>query len=377
MKDRFFYNKEEMVILLNVLKPYPLVQINAALNQLTEDKNEYIVDKYGRLGHLINIGDLYLFQPLELKNKRNSVYERSTPLYYNHDKIKINFPKELKVNEAIIKLNEDPENEKAKTYLYQTIEAKYNLVITDPVETIVKGEKNWYKLCNKAIKKMKKMSDLNENTLLYLVAEHIIDELRLPDIVFILNEINTNPIYETEGVFPLIKRYITKHIMTGKHELKGFLWKESGKSSILVKEKDREQWRMAEAEDIKDLELVMTERKTKLIDNLNTLIGFMNDFKSENYTVFKTKFINSPRVLGARCDQNSSISKSIELLNSIIGRKLYTSSEDLSQRQICIIQELYLRLFENEKKNNKHWFLSPADAVLTNIEKYTIVKKLK
>lgn len=379
MKDRFFYKKEEIVVLLNVLKPYPLVQINAALNQLTEDKNEYIVDKYGRLGHLVNIGDLYLFQPLELKNLRSSVYERSVPLYYTHDKINIHLPKDLKVNEAILKLNEAPEKEAVKSSVYETIESKYNLVITEPSpkQPITKGEKNWYKLCNKAIKILKNRGNLTENTLLYLVAEHIVDELQLADILFILNELNANPIYETRGVFPLIKKYMTRQIMTGKNGIKGFLWKENGKQVIFVKEKDREQWHLAEAEDIKDLSHVIDERKTNIINNLNILIGFMNDFKSENYTVFKTKYIDSPRVLGARCDQNSNINKSIELLNSIVGRKVYMLTDDMSQRQICILQELYFRLFENEKKNNKHWFLSPADAVLTNIEKYTTVRKLK
>ena len=54
------------------MQNYPLIQINAALQQLTEDKTEFITDKYGRHGNLINIGDLYLFQPVELNNKQIS-----------------------------------------------------------------------------------------------------------------------------------------------------------------------------------------------------------------------------------------------------------------------------------------------------------------
>ena len=62
---------------INLIKKYPLIQINSALKQLIEDKNEFISDKYGRLGNLINIGDLYLFQPLELNNKNVSLYDLS------------------------------------------------------------------------------------------------------------------------------------------------------------------------------------------------------------------------------------------------------------------------------------------------------------
>ena len=91
--------------------------------------------------------------------------------------------------------------------------------------------------------------------------------------------------------------------------------------------------------------------------------------------VFKTKDITNPRDLGARCDQHSMKNTAIELLNNIIGNDMFSSQLDLPQREICIIQELYLRLFDREKKNNKRWLLSPPEAVLTSIEKFTTVVK--
>jgi len=206
-----------------------------------------------------------------------------------------------------------------------------------------------------------------------LVAEHIVDDMQLTDIVFILNEIDTNLLYEKAEPFKQIKSYIKRKILVGKNGIKGFLWKKNGEQLIYVKQKDTP-WHSAEAEDKKDLIDIMNQTKTELLSNVNTIIGFMNDFKKENYTVFKTKNINSPRVLGARCDQNSNVSKSIELLNSIVGSDLYSTKLKMRQRQICIIQELYLRVFENERKNKKHWFLSPPYAVLTGIEKFTNVK---
>ena len=85
---------------INLIKDYPLVQINAALNQLVEDKNEYISDAFGRIGNLINIGDLYLFQPIELTNKNISLYDRSVPLQFKHEDLKFILPENL--TEAII-----------------------------------------------------------------------------------------------------------------------------------------------------------------------------------------------------------------------------------------------------------------------------------
>jgi len=77
MRSGFFYKKETII---EKLKKYPRIQIFAALSHLIEDITEELVDKYGKPGHLINIGDYYLFQPTELNNKRISLYERMTPI---------------------------------------------------------------------------------------------------------------------------------------------------------------------------------------------------------------------------------------------------------------------------------------------------------
>jgi hypothetical protein len=377
MKERFFYRKKDLVTLLNVLKPYPLVQINAALHQLIEDKTEYITDKYGRLGHLINIDDLYLFQPLELNQNKSSIYDRSVPLDVKHDKILIKLPKEIKVNEAIIKIKEKDEQEvkgrESTSDLYTKIAENYNLAITE--QLIVKGEKNWYMFCHLGIDFLVK-NGFDRKTIQQLLAEHIMDELYLTDILTILKDFEQNPIYETQEVFKYIKLYVKKQILTGKHNLKGFLWKEKGNKVLLVKESGvADEWHLAEAVDEKNLEEKLIEQKTTILKNLNTLIGFMISFKTEEYVVFKTKNINNLRDDGARCDQSSK-SKAIDILNVITDNNYkYPPEKKISQRVICVIQELYLRLFDRERKDTKRWFLSPPETFLTNIDKYTTAEK--
>jgi hypothetical protein len=288
-------------------------------------------------------------------------------------------PKELKLNEAIIKVQDQPTESLKVAALHKTLETNY-LMATTP-QTISKGEKNWYMFSYRAMELLKK-GGLSLETLQYLIAEHMIDDLPLADILLLLNQYETNPLYTTGGiVFKHIKTYLNKQLLQGRNGLRGFLWKNQGKLVVLVKdatkEKEEEVWHIAEAEDIKDLEEEMNEKKTDLLTHLNQLIGFTNNFKTENYVVFKTKDVTNPRDLGARCDQNSNKSKAIEILNSIVGKNLYSTQLDIPQREICVLQELYLRAFEREGRNNKHWFLSPPEAVLTNIEKYTTVVKTK
>ena len=376
MKERFFYRKKDLVVLLNVLKPYPLVQINAALQQLVEDKTEYITDKYGRLGQLINVGDLYLFQPLELNEPHSSIYERSVPLMVKHDKINVKLPKEIKVNEAIIKIKEVKKDE--TTDLYTKLEQNYTMAIMKQV--VVKGEKNWYMFFHLCIDFLVR-NGFQINVLYQLLAEHMVDELYLSDILVILNDFQENPRYDTQDVFKYIKTYMAKQILTAKG-LKGFLWREKNKQVLLVKSAGQGEdttWHVAEPEDLKDFQPQLAEREKNIRANLNQLMGFMNNFKTEDYVVFKIKDINNPRDSGARCDQSSK-SKANDILNDIVGVDNYKEppSKNISQKELCILQELYLRFFDRERKDKKRWFLSPPEAVLMNIEKYsTVVKKGK
>ena len=97
-KDAFFYKKtgsNGIIAHVNAVRQYPIAQINLALTQMVTDSNEYVNDKYGRLGRIINVGDYYLFQPIELTDKRISIYERSAPVPYKHTAIEYPLPQEV------------------------------------------------------------------------------------------------------------------------------------------------------------------------------------------------------------------------------------------------------------------------------------------
>ena len=66
---------------------------------------------------------------------------------------------------------------------------------------------------------------------------------------------------------------------------------------------------------------------------------------------------------GARCDQSGKkeANKLIQLIFSIKKIKLDVSS--LHQLQICILQELYLRMLDKNMVNGKKWFLTPSEVL--------------
>ena len=74
---------------------------------------------YGRNGRLVNIGQYYLFQPVELMNPQISLFERSTPMQYKNESVKIKMEIPSVLQDEMIKINtitnnSDKNNENAK-----------------------------------------------------------------------------------------------------------------------------------------------------------------------------------------------------------------------------------------------------------------------
>ena len=110
-KDGFFYKKtgpNGIIAHVNAIRHYPIAQINLALTTMVSDPNEYVNDKYGRLGRVINVGDYYLFQPIELTDKRISIHERSTPVPFKHSSIQYPLPGEVTEDYLGVRLGEGP-----------------------------------------------------------------------------------------------------------------------------------------------------------------------------------------------------------------------------------------------------------------------------
>ena len=204
--------------------------------------------------------------------------------------------------------------------------------------------------------------------------------------MFYDNPLN-NEKYNSEELFKYIKKYIDEKKMKGKNNIHGFLFQEKAVQITIItttKNIGKGKWHIAEPEDKKDLKDVLLTKKEDIMNNLNKFIGFMGNFKSEGYVVFKVKNTLNKRDIGLRCDQLSSKTRGRELLNNIVeeydGEEKYTNEwmEDKKNKQtlirICIMQEFYLRMFENNKKNQKRWFLNPGESVLTNIDKKSVTK---
>lgn len=362
-KKKFFYKKDALISEINIVKNYPIIQINAALTALIDDENEYITDRFNRLGHLRNIEEYYVFQPIELNDENISVFDRRNPIDYKHNSIV--YP--LKQTEEPIKIkptiNESTVNTMTNKQLI-LIKEKYDSA-HKTVTTIERGEEDWYVYASmlKSTNYLKDNYNIGDDEYGDFIIQHILEYLNFEETVEVLDYLYFTPILsEFDG---RLKNFYDSVILQNKGII-GIIVPKENKQYLLVK--GDKKWTKGESEDYTDL---TPEFKKMLIpiSQYNQYVGFIGNFKNE-YNIFKVKNMEDKRGKGARCDQTSK-SDTVELLNNILNTNKYTPENTKGRKKLefCVIQEMLLRYFNKIKKDNKTWFLNLSAAMINNIEK--------
>jgi hypothetical protein len=408
MKEGFFYKKDNLINLIQIPKKYPFVQIYSALTTLIEDNNEFIVDKYGRNGRLINIGDYYLFQPVEILDKNVSIYERSIPIDYKHTSIQFDLKEDIikksdknqskkliieedKNQDKYIQMNENKANNKAATGAKILIDDfNKNINLTKEFSKgnrVPRGDDNWYKHCGVVIIKMSLEYPESKEYLLDFLIAHMIELLLFQEKLDMMNYIYSLEKLTTNSVEFIIKQYFDRKSIKMKNKNDAIILYDLDKMKIMILNNNNV-WIEAEPEDKREFEETkeVKELLNFKISDYNNIIGFIGYEKNNNYLIFKTKDMLKKRDTGARCDESGK-NKTIQMINTIVGEEKYTKEntrilkepngaiiqEAIGQVELCIIQEFILRYFDKIKKDNKKWFLTPEMALYYKL--YTIFNK--
>jgi len=391
MKESFFYKKDILLDLINIPKKYPNIQIFAALTYLIEDRSEPIIDKYDRTGYLINIGDYYLFQPSELRDKHLSIYDRSVPIDYKHNMI------DFQLKQDIIKPAVDMRNihdihdiddihDKDKIVIIAAkniiddLKDQYDLAIkftTGP--KVERGDDDWYKHCGIVMKKMLAKKEATMEELLGFLVEHILDFLTFKDKVIVMNYLYSldNPKRNTFEWFA--KKYFHDHTIVEKN-LKAIILYDFNVRKTMILNKDNI-WELAEPED--ELEIDNSKEGKKLLNfNIGNytspdgIIGFIGYKKNSKNLIFKTKDVFSSRDTGATCIEAGK-SKTLVILNKIIGNEKYTKEntklikddqknviqEPIGETELCVLEEFILRKKNKDSGDKNKWFLTSDMAI--------------
>ena len=379
---------------------------------MLQRKNEYITDLLDRLGHLVNIGDYYMFQPVEIENKHISRLERVKPIDYKRNSLIFNLPGQISDSRFTHNVEADlNENSHIRETLSQNLED-----LQKPAVMGSEHKNNWVRHCAWAIYNLGKYNnEIPKEDLLSYAMDHIIDSLSYYEKLQLLKYITPKEDAEEGGggggaaaIDKYIKDYMKKHrFEDGKYKGIAFtrLDKPSHHGQYSILTKDGKKWEVNELAIGQGLGKAFYVKFQKHTDKINDFIGFMINFKGDQI-VFKTKYTEASESgrsnKGQRCDRGESKGAIIKKINKlledetrkdkyILGKhhksiiEFINGETDIKQMaetaggkdkvikinslQLCVEMELLIRHFQAIHKNEKIWFFSTLETIVNRIEK--------
>ena len=382
-REAFFYKKEALFHAIRRTKEYPYVQIYSALTQLIDDENEFIVDKYGRHGRLVNIGEYYLFQPLELTNQHVSLFDRSVPLDYKHSMVNFQLKhlsnkdkkRDQDVSEQLqLAQQQGVQFPEGKHLLEETIQPMFNTVKEYQEKgKVPRGDDNWFKHCGVVINKIVHDFPGIEPHLNHFVIAHIIETLLFQDKIHLMNYLYSLENIPTDSVASYAKSYFDRHVISTPHFIVYIAY---NLDKRMIMQLDNSSWK--EVTSMIDMNEIAKHKLVKQyidipMDEYNTTVGFLGYEKGNASLVFKTKNMQSKRDTGARCDEAGK-AKNIAKLNQLLGEEKYNAAyaKTVGNIELCVFTEFVLRYFNETKHNGKYWFFTPEMAIYHKL--YNILK---
>ena len=349
-KEFYVLKKDRLIQFFN--KTYTTEEILSALHSIIEQ--DYLTDKYNRLGNLINIGNYYLFQPVELLNKQISLYDKTRPLFYKKQilSIPVKKPKTPKID------------------IFKQLVEDYMLARN--IQIVNSKDKYYYRFCQLAVIRLAKDLGINKDLLEPFIIAHQMESLVYHEKLEVLNYLYFNQLDEYQLK---LKAYFDTYILhTNTSQFIYIIYKTTYKVLVL----EQNSWIDAKETELLDLNKSIKERVT--IPNFmptlpyNNIIGFMYPFKDKQI-IFKTKNINIKRSKGARCDQASKYSPQgvVSIINSVLESPDHfttSNSRKILVTELCIYLEYLLRYYHSIKFKKKTWFFSSELAIMLNIPEY-------
>ena len=398
-KGEHFYKFSELITLINVTKQYPIDQIYSALTAFVKNKTEFLVDRYGRRGNLINKGDIYAFQPIEINDEAITVFERAVPIDVKRAAINLEVPKEFPQSTEL--KTGSPKSTKGiarsdEAYFSIITDFKEKLNNATTVQELGQGDRDWYKNAGLVFNHLQVVRGLDAKDIVRFIIQHMVDVLLPPDKLTLITHFYSKVREEelTDEVEREVKNYLNNK-MINVENLTGFLIADKANWNIYIQSDDPENldgqkiWTEAEPEDVRDFEQsgVLSETFGQDPDKYSPIIGFINMFKSGKEMVFRTKdFTQKQNNTGTRIDALIKADV-VKRLNEVLEDKTVPNemrekaynigrtkdkTADILQMGMCIILEMVLRQRTEDEFGGKVWFLNPEQAIYNNIAKYQV-----
>ena len=405
-KENYFYTKEDIIKNLNIKHDFSLLAINNALDELVTNELQVIKDKYDRPGRIINIDNLYIYQPNELNNYNSSLYNKSSPYLIRKDSIRYKVPDDIDKKIQIDTVQ--------KTHISEKIDLSKIFKNSEDIlknlffnyTNILDGNKNFIKkksdsklnLLSFVINLNNKNNDIFSieiNTLKKIILNILVDNLNLNSQLNLLQYVYNN--YENyldndeseyKEIVKYLKNYYDSNIINIIHNQKsidGFIFPyksdyEKYTLYILKKEQDKYFLKKGEKMDYNRFNNKIEEKYTITVSDYAPALAYLQINETADFYDFKIKHIDrksNKHTPGKVCKNFHTIDeKYVSFLNEFIDSSIYEkiNSENKLGKYLCAISEIYFRYYDLIKKDDKKWF---SDLNTSIINKFVIEKKNK
>ena len=378
-KEKYMYERKDLIKSIKVKREYKRDEILNALSILINDKTEYIEDNIGRKGRLLNVGDLYLFQPIEIGQEQLTMYQRQHPMPY-------------KANSFMIKLEDFKKKKGDKIDIIKEFFENLEFVFDE------KKFENTIKLWEEDKKKLDGFNKKfhyhikNVTTLLNEKMKIDKDDLKRYSVFKMVDGLKDNfnsklkllNIYQKDDMYKenigdkvkakdIIKEYFSKYMFMDDEyciisNFKSNTFDDKSKGQIFVVKKVGDKY-----EKIKESNMMFYLKKyirEKPIEMLNMnkiyeLIGFSSYIVEtrKDDIVFRYKKTDDNKVnKGVRCDNNNNKRMSQAARTTLIKLLFKKNPEDFNDVKIAELNKQ--KKFDHEGVTDKYANITPYDTCL-------------
>jgi hypothetical protein len=403
-KEKYFYTKTDIIKHITAFKDYPLEHINNALDELVNNENIFITDKYNNSGKLINIDTMYIFQPADL-NTDATLFERTNPILTKPNELKVNISDSVRLDKTQenngLHANEKKEKNTSQIKFYANndldglstsnitliksiiaeLENNYKYIITHFQQ--VKGTKpikdNKYFYYGKIMDILSEKKVLTRDEVHSLAIHILLDDLDYNNtVLLVIYLLNASYGEETDFNKQLLNYYNSKILKSTNAKTKALLIPNKSEfrdyTLYMIKNVSTSESEkpanvilvIGEFEDYNDFDKVIQANKIPS-ESLSDVLGILavnKKITKELVTEFKIKTATNK---GARCDQagKANTEKIFTLLK--VKEDVLNTLKALNQTYFCAAQEIYFRLYDMRKNNGKRWFINLSDALINNL----------
>jgi hypothetical protein len=256
----------------------------------------------------------------------------------------------------------------------------YNEIVAGGApKALDKNVKSWPELARDVMRELNETHGIDATVLKRSVVEHFVEELMVSSYDTGLQYLNMLYAHAPGDEFDRFAReYFDRQILTNSkyEEEEGILLlKTQAKTGmqLVVRKNAAAAWTTPDSA----LDWLWYQdsiaAKMPRESNLAHIIGFIAEFKEKiggSYAVFKIKYVQEKGV-GARCDQISSKQRRLTIVNQIMhgmnpdaaATHTMENTKDQNTARFCVMPELLLRSYDLMRKDGKHWFLTPVQAM--------------